>query len=699
MIQIEEQEAGGINNRALLRLLAYLKPYWLLALSSLLFIAISTGGELLLPIIIQKSVDENIRPLWVKADIEQREELLQFDPRLDDQIRFVGDYIFAPESEAGNWALQHTGADSRLYFLIDLSRIDVPAVKSEFSEFNRIFSETDAGLSDETYLAISQADFSSLPRDLRLLLRQSDVQGIRHKALQYFGALILVLIASFFQLYLMALAGQGVMKDLRIALYRRTMSQRMKFLQNQQVGRLVTRLTSDVESVNALFTDVLNSVLADIFMMAGVFISLYVLSPGLATYTLMILPPVVILLVVFRQKSRQAYRRVRRWVSTVNAYLSEHLSGVALVQAFAQENRVIADFRKRNMELFKANVGELYVFTIFRPAVDLLSSISIAMVLYFGGQFLLQGRVSLGVLIAFINLIQMFYKPVRDLAEKFTTIQSAIAGGERVFSLMDEDHLECVSGNASLAKADVRGDIAFEQLRFSYVEGEEVLKGISFHCPPGSTVALVGATGSGKSTIANVLSRLWEYDSGRVSIDGIDIKDIPLPQLRTIVQPIQQDVMLFPLSVRENLLLGKHIEDTVIFEVLDQVEAGDFIRTLPDGLDTQVAENLDNFSAGQLQLLSFARLLLQDPRIVIMDEATANIDTDTEQKVQHAMNRIMQNRTTLVIAHRLSTIRHADLIVVMDQGIALESGTHDELLARKGTYAKLHFSQMLQTGG
>ncbi len=691
MIHSEEAEIRGYDPATVRRILNYMKPYWLLVGLSMLFILLSTGGQLLLPVIIQRTVDEHLRPAWLSAPASDLPEILEFDPRIEQEYRRLGERVFIPENSGGPW-FRSRYENIELHFLIDLD-------ETEMSQAQLVrLAETEGVTIMSGSVALSELSYAGLDSELKNLLRSADIDGVGQKAMQYLGVLVVVLAASFLQIFLMALAGQNVMKDLRMDLYSRTVNQNLRFLQDQQVGKLVTRVSSDVETINELFTNVLSAIISDVVMMIGVVITLFLLNPRLAFYSLVILPPVIILMLIFRVKARDAYRKVRSWVSSVNAYISEHLAGVSLVQAFVQEKRVNSEFRYRNTKLYKANVGELYVFTVFRPLVDLLAIASVAMIIYFGASSLIRGLVSLGVLIAFINLIQRFYQPVQDMAEKFTLIQSAMAGSERVFALLDEDHQEDREGKSEPVASQVRGDLRFDNVRFAYKQGEDVLRDISFSCTAGERIALVGYTGSGKTTIANVLSRLWEYDSGRISLEGTDIRDIPLDSLRQIIQPIQQDVALFHMNVRDNLLLGNELNDEEIYAVLDEVQAGDFIRRLPKGLETIVAENSGNFSAGQLQLLSFARLLIQNPRIIIMDEATANIDTDTEQKIQAAMQRIMEGRTSIVIAHRLSTIKDADRILVLNRGKVVESGNHEELLEKRGLYHALQEIQFNRMG-
>lgn len=678
MIKHDEPQEQSVNFNTLGRIFSYARPHSLLIFLSVFFVLLTTGGQLLIPVLIQQTVDNNLRPSWVRGEIGLHEEVLQWDSRIEGREIAVSAFFYYPEALAGPFFRARTD-NLQLYFLIPRDNTHDPILL----KYDAILEASDR------HIAVSEENYQQLTIEDKQILRIQDWNAVQRKALFYLGLLFAVLFFSFMQVYLISVAGQRIMKDLRLNLYSHTSRQSLQFLQKQQVGRLVTRVSNDVETINDLFTNVISAIVADVVMMIGVFVTLFLMNVRLALISLVILPPVALLLVVFQRKARKAYHRVRFFVSAVNAYLSEHFSGVKIVQAFVREKAVIKAFSEENHKLFKANLRELHVFAVFRPLVDLLAISSISFIIYFSASSFLQGFVSLGILIAFITLIQRFYQPVQDMAEKFTLVQSAMVGCERVFSLLDEDELE-PRGEGNLPEhKKIKGNLEIRDLHFSYVPGEPVLRGISLSSAPGERIALVGHTGSGKSTIANILTRLWEFDSGSVHIDGIDIKTIPPEHLRGFVQLIQQDISLFHLSVRDNLLLGKEMDDEQIFAILNEVEAGDFIRALPEGLDTMVTEDASNFSVGQLQLLSFARLLIQDPRIVIMDEATASIDTKTEKKVQQAIDRILEGRTSIVIAHRLSTIKEADSILVLNKGKIAESGSHDELMQARGIYYTL----------
>ncbi len=519
-------------------------------------------------------------------------------------------------------------------------------------------------------------------------------EGIAHNSFLLLLLLLAGLVFSFLEIYLTALAGQKVMKALRMDLYGRVIRRSLAFIGSHPTGRLVTRLTNDVETVNELFTSVLTSLAKDIFIMAGVIITLFALDPVLALATTLSLPPVLGLALYFRVKARDAFRQVRIWVSRVNSFLAEHLGGIRVIQFFTREEKVKREFARAGRALMRANLGEMYIFATFRPIIDFLSSLSLGVILYVGAVRHLGGALSLGTLVAFINLIRKFYQPVMDLSEKYTILQSAMAGSERIFQLLDDERRIPDTGREPLPQP-VAGAVEFRNVSFAYKPGEPVLRGVSLSVPPGETAALVGFTGAGKSTIAHLLTRLWDPDGGTILLDGRDLRSFPLETLRRAVQPIQQDVFLFSRSIRENIDLGLGLPEEALREAARAAQIHDFIMGLPDGYDTLLHEGAVNISSGQRQLLSFARIIAHNPPVLILDEATSSIDTETEKLVQKAMTALLQGRTALVIAHRLSTVRSAHRIYVLGGGRVLEEGSHEELLARGGVYQSLHKLQTM----
>jgi len=540
--------------------------------------------------------------------------------------------------------------------------------------------------------------------DDALLLKNIDflVQG----CFLYLIFLILVFGFTFLQTWTANLMTQRVMKDMRISLFSKTINQSTGFLSRHPVGRIVTRLTSDVQTMDEFFTTVLVAFMKDIAIMIGVLVTLFILSPQLAVVALITLPPVFVLTLISRVKARDAFRKQRTASSKVYAYLAERLAGMQIVQLFRQEKKSLKEFNKGNQELLDANLGEMYVFATFRPIVEWFSTLTMAVVIVVGSKMMLSMSLSLGMLIAFISLVQMFFQPVTDIAEKYTMLQSAMAGGEKVFKLMDTDehikdtgtHTNFISQRRKGAEVNeveysaniVRGHIEFNNVRFAYKENEDVLKGISFSVKPGEMAAIVGYTGAGKTTIINVLSRLWDINSGVIRLDGIPIKDITLKDLRTSIMPVNQDVTLFSGTIEENISLGLDISQEEIENAAKAVHAHEFISNLPNGYKTELSERASNISTGQRQLISFARVIAHNPRVVILDEATSSIDTETERLIQLGIKNVLAGRTSIVIAHRLSTIKDADRILVLSNGRLAEEGKHDELISRDGLYSGLY---------
>ncbi|MDR2630068.1 MAG: ABC transporter ATP-binding protein/permease [Spirochaetaceae bacterium] len=693
-----EEVVKGYDRGIVGRILSYVKPYRTLAFITALTLIISTLGELLVPVLEQRLIDGAILARFfavsVHAVSRERKNLDQETQDGLDRLMAApralpaGGFVFIPQD-------QDTRISSRLDEVLKARGILMEDQWYGFSltanDPARQVIEDHRGLFvwEGDTAAIRTGDLYSLSISEIRAVRGRDLSVIFRVVLFLFLILILVFIFTFIQTWTTSLIGQRVMKDMRLELFRKTAAQSTDFLSRHPVGRIVTRLTGDVETINEFFSSVLVAFIKDLSIMAGALVTLFFLSPKLAAVVLLTMSPVVVITAISRVRARDAFRRQRIASSRVNAYLSEHLSGVQVVQLFLGERKSRGEFGERNQEYLRANLEEMYVFAIFRPLIDFLATITTATVMVVGASMVLSLSLSLGVLIAFINLVGMFYSPVMDIAEKYTLLQSAMAGGERVFKLLDTREEIPDEGKKSM-EGIIRGHIEFEQVRFSYKKGEEILRGLSFTVNPGEMAAIVGYTGAGKTTITNVLARLWDIDSGDIRLDGISIKDIPLAELRRSVLPVLQEVFLFSGTVAENISLGLPLSEKEIEEAARAVHAHEFISRLPAGYETKLSEGAANISSGQRQLISFARVIAHNPAIVVLDEATSSIDTETEHLIQLGIQRVLAGRTSLVIAHRLSTIRHADRILVLSGGILVEEGKHQDLIDQNGLYAGLY---------
>jgi ATP-binding cassette subfamily B protein len=705
-----EEVVKGYDSVIFRRILSYVKPYRALVLVTLLTLGASTVGELLVPVVQQRVIDGAIlaRFLVIRSDTWEAEKAgLGREARDTLEALLAGGGVLA----AGGRRFIPQGQDTRISGRAerDLREAGIWEEGSWYAFSYRggdaaeeliaarpglfVTGPAPGGAADGAgpggTAAIRTGDLYSLSLGEIRAVRGRDIPRIVRTAVFLLLILSLVFVFTFVQTWTTTLIGQQVMKDMRLELFRKTASQSTDFLSRHPVGRIVTRLTGDVETINEFFTSVLVAFLKDFTVMAGVLVTLFILSPKLAVVVLCTMPPVLAVTAVSRFKARDAFRRQRTASSRVNSYLSEHLAGVQVVQLFRGEKKSRREFGERNGELLDANLGEMYVFATFRPLVEWLSTITTAAIIAVGANMILSLSLSLGVLIAFINLVGMFYAPVMDIAEKYTLLQSAMAGGERVFKLLDTEEGIPDRGTAAI-EGTVRGHIEFRDVYFSYKKGEEILKGLTFTVNPGEMAAIVGYTGAGKTTITNVLARLWDIDSGSIRLDGSLIRDIALPELRRAVLPVLQDVFLFSGTVADNISLGLPLTREQIEEAARAVHAHEFISRLPETYDTILSEGAANISSGQRQLISFARVIAHNPAIVVLDEATSSVDTETEHLIQLGMQRVLAGRTSIVIAHRLSTIRHADRILVLSGGRLVEQGKHDELIRQNGLYAGLY---------
>jgi ATP-binding cassette subfamily B protein len=494
------------------------------------------------------------------------------------------------------------------------------------------------------------------------------------------------------------------MFDMRMRIYRHLQQLDVQFYDRNPVGRLMTRVTTDVDVLNDLFTAGVVSIFGDVFMLAGIMIVLVVMDWRLALVAFSVLPLIAMVTQWFRRNARESYRTVRTLIARINAFLQEHITGMSTVQLFRQEDRTFGRFDHVNRQHRDANVQSIFYYAVFYPAIEVIGALAAALIIWFGGGWTIQGTLSLGSLVAFLQYSQRFFRPISDMSEKFNVLQAAMASSERIFKLLDTPvkigagrpftaPRHRPAGIQGVPAADRRpsGSIVFEDVSFAYNETDFVLRNVSFEVKPGERVGIVGATGAGKSTLINLLLRFYDTTSGRILVDGMDVRQADLQELRDKFSLVLQDVHLFSGTIASNIRLGTlSIADESVRAAAKAVHADRFISDLPQGYDHPVAERGATLSVGQKQLLSFARALAFDPEILVLDEATSSVDTETELTIRDALKVLMAGRTTLAIAHRLSTIQDMDKILVMHHGELRESGTHQELLARRGIYFKLY---------
>ena len=521
-----------------------------------------------------------------------------------------------------------------------------------------------------------------------------DYDVIIATAIKYAVVLALSFAFNIAQTWILQKTGQNIILQMRKDLYRHIQSLGSRYFDITPVGKLVTRVTNDVEALNEMYSGILVQLFRNIVKIVGLAGVMLVLDVRLAAISFVLMPLVIGLTVLCQKIARNIYRLYRTRLTDINTFLSEHLSGMKIIQIFGRQERKFEAFHDKNTKLYKAFYREMLMYAVFRPLIYILSILSLMIVLWFGSRNVFDEIISVGTLYIFSNYIRSFFDPIQELAEQFSTLQSSIASAEKIFTVMDED--EFIPEVENPKQPDkITGKIEFDHVWFAYDGENYVLKDVSFVINPGEKVAFVGATGAGKSSILNLIGRYYDIQKGHIYIDGIDIRQLSKKQLRSAIGQMQQDVFIFEGDVAYNIRLNDNdITDEQVKEAAEYVNASHFIEKLPQGYHEPVTERGATFSAGERQLLSFARTLAHNPSILVMDEATANIDTETEILIQEALEKLMDGRTTIMVAHRLSTIQHADCIMVMHKGRICERGTHRELLEQDGIYRKLYELQI-----
>jgi len=702
---VKETDLGKVyDGRIIRRLYRFAKPYshWLLL--ALFLAVLMSGSQILLPYITKIGIDSYIVMKGKLIDLSEFSETQKADilKTYTDQIISLPDNKFiiqegliAPSDRVdfknknvikpGNYYLlnlQRYSTDNRKYLSNAIAEGDIQILSTN----------------SESIFAVESVDYENFPVEIRKVIRQPDRQGIKNIALSYVLILVLSMGLMFLQVYIMAWVGQKIMYDIRMVLFNHIQRLHIQFFNNQPTGRLVTRVSNDVNVLNEVFTSILVDMLKNTLMIVGITIVMLSLAPRLALTTFSVLPFMIAVTWYFKRKMRNAYREVRKKIALINATLSEHISGIKVIKAFARETLHFRKFKKINREAYLANMRELITLSSFSPFVVVLENLGIALILFYGGTQIVQHTISLGTLVAFLTYLTMFFGPVRDIAEKFNVLQSAMASSERIFQLLDTDIEDNEDKNKQLLSGDpIRGDIDFKNVWFAYNENDWVLKDVSFHVNVGETIALVGATGSGKTTIINLLTRFYTIQKGIISLDGKDLSNYDRRFVRKNMAMVLQDVFLFSGDIYRNIRLNNdEISNEQILETAKYVHADKFINKYKDGFNHKVEEGGSTLSQGQRQLLAFARALVMNPSILILDEATANIDSQTELWIQEGLDKLIENRTALIVAHRLSTIKKADKIIVLHHGEIQEIGTHEELLEKREIYYRLYQLQFKQ---
>jgi len=689
---MEEGKLGKpYDLKLMVRLGSFLGPYWALIILSLFFVLIMGALDLVIPYLTKEAIDRYIvtsarEVILIRDGSPEEKRLLQQFQKDLIPMKKEGRFLLPPEvlrsmdrRELARFQKMGLLSENRYYLFVPRGPKD-EAILNQYPSF---FEKSGS------HRFISFDRMKELKREDLLALRGRDVEGVLHLGLLIVLILILHFGLNYFQVYAMEVAGQKMMHDLRMKVFSHLQELPVSFFDKNPVGRLVTRLTNDIKNIHEMFTSVLINLFRDVLLLIGIIFLLLHLNQGLALISFSVLPLIFITTLFFSRQARDAFREIRFKIAQMNAFLQENFAGIRVVQLFQREEENGRRFQMINEAHYLANMKQISIYAFFVPLVEILSTGAIGLLIWYGGGKVVREAISLGVLVAFLSYIRMFFQPIRDLSEKYNVLQSAMASLERVFGLLDQG--VNISRSPSSKRERIKGDIEFQRVSFSYNGEDRVLQEVSFSVYEGEMVAIVGATGAGKTSLLNLLDRFYEMEEGAIFLDGIDIRQWDISNLRSQIGLVMQDTFLFAGDIEENIRLGDQETDGErVREVAQVVNADKFIRRLPDGYRTLIGEGGKVLSAGQRQLLAFARALYANPRILILDEATSQVDPETERFIQEGLLQLLKGRTAIVIAHRLSTIQHADRIVVLHKGKVREMGTHSELMAKKGLYFRLY---------
>lgn len=655
----DEIMGKAYDSRLMKRLLTYTKPYWKLLLLAMVLLIMITGLELLNPYLLKVTIDDylngNQKPMYL-VSIESPYEGIEFNGN-----KYVKEYNLSED---------------------DLMLVTDFPTKEIINEDNNYYLVDYGSESIDNGTALTQDEY--------MMFRSEDIAGINRVAGLFFLVILLTFVFNYAQVYILNYTGQNIIFNMREEIFNHIQSLSISYFDKNPIGRMVTRVTNDTETLNEMYSTVLVNLIKDILMILGIMFIMLRLNYRLALMTFALLPFIFVLAYRFRKKVRVVYRLARLQLSNINSKLNENITGMRTIQIFNKENKIAKQFDEINSGYKETSLKEVSLYATFRPSIEVIRSLGISLLVYFGGGMVLSKAIEFGVLYLFIDYLQKFFMPIFDLTEKYNILQSSMASSERIFSLLD-NHTVIENTDRPVKLDNMQGKIEFKNVWFAYNEEDWVLKDVNFTIEPGDTVALVGATGAGKSSIINLINRFYDIQKGEILIDGINIKDIDKFQLRQNIGVVLQDVFLFSGTIRDNIRLNnRDISQEEIEEVAKYVNANHFIQRLPMKYEEPVMERGSTLSSGERQLLAFARTLAYDPKILILDEATSNIDTETELLIQDALSKLIKGRTSIAIAHRLSTIQHADNIIVLSHGQIREMGNHQELLDKQGIYYDLY---------
>ncbi|EQB88959.1 ATP-binding cassette subfamily B protein [Clostridium punense] len=663
----EEESLGKqYDSKLMKRLLKFASPYKGLILIVVALMLVVICLDLLMPYIIKNVIDNNVNSSKAVYSITEAER--------DKSVKIGDKFVVRGElSEGAKGALVYNTSNEP--FIVE-------GIVEENTSFDIKDNKLVQGKKEFKAYKITKNDLA--------ILRAQDLKSINTSAIYVLAICIAMFVFNYTQIFILQYTGQKIVYNIRATVFKHVEGLSLSFFDKNPVGRLVTRVTNDVETLNEMYTSVLVYLFKDIFLLLGIIIAMFILDVKLAIVSIVTLPVVIALTMVFRKYDREAYRKVRARLSRINSSLSENITGMKTVQIYGVEDKKFREFDNINNSYSHAAMEQIKVFAIFRPLMDMVYQLALAILIWVGGREVLGMDINLGVLYAFISYIQKFFQPIFDLSEKFDILQSSMASSERIFMLLDNNSI-IKDIDKPVEVNRLKGTIEFKNVWFAYNDEDWVLRDVSFKISAGETIAFVGATGAGKTSIISLISRLYDIQKGEILIDGINIKDMKQEDLRRNLATVLQDVFLFTGDIKGNVRLNNEdISDEDVVKACEHVNANVFIEKLPEKYDAAVNERGSTFSQGERQLIAFARALAFNPPILVLDEATANIDTETESLIQDALNKLTQGRTTIIVAHRLSTIRNADKIIVLHKGKIREMGNHEELLQKQGLYSNLY---------